>query len=165
MSRRILVAVDGGEATEKVLEAVRRLAAGASRSSGANGSHDRDERVDVTVVHVVPPYLDTVRVQVPRIVQTWLGLDVEALLRDVAVRQGEAVVEQAASSLEQAGIQPRVRVLVGQPAESICHEAEQGEYDLVVLGRREMTPLERLTARRVSDYVKRHCKVPVLVVH
>lgn len=194
MTRKILVAIDGAETTPRVLLAVRELVAsllasgrggtvhrgtpvvvaGPSPGTGAsaNGGLQAErpvslglqpgEDVEVTLLHVVPPYLEAMRVHVPRLVEELV--DVDGMLRTVAVRQGEAVVEQAARLLAEAGIEPRVKVEVGSAAECICQEAVRGGYQLVVLGRRRLSRWQELFADRVTDYVQKHCPVPVLVI-
>ena len=166
MARRILVAIDGSETTGRVLEAVKKLMS--APAENGNGVHHgqlhgyRQDGYEVTLLHVVPPYLDSVRVHVPRILEDLM--DVEAMLRTVTVRQGETVVEQAASLLEEAGIYPQVKVAIGSPSECICEEAERGHYDLVILGRRDTSALRRLFGHGVAEYVQRHCPAPVMVV-
>ena len=192
MTRKILVAIDGAETTPRVLLAVRELVAsllasgrgdtvhrgapvvvaGSSAGAAANGGLQAErpvslwllpgEQVEVTLLHVVPPYLEAMRVHVPRLVEELV--DVDGMLRTVAVRQGEAVVEQAARLLAEAGIEPRVKVEVGSAAECICQEAVRGGYQLVVLGRRRLSRWQELFADRVTDYVQKHCPVPVLVI-
>ena len=166
MVRKILVAIDGSETTRRVLEAVKELVLACGRNG--NGAHHgqlnghRHDGCEVTLLHVVPPYLDSVRVRVPSLLEDLM--DVEGMLRTITVRQGEAVVEPAASLLEEAGIHPQVKVAIGSAGECICEEAARGGYDLVVLGRREAPPLLRLLAHPVMDYVQRHCRTPVMVV-
>ena len=125
MGRKILVAVDGSQTTQRVLQAVKELVLSSENHATAaqNGrryGHGRNG-YEVTLLHVVPPYLDSARVHVPHLLEELM--DVEEMFRTVTVRHGEAVVEQAAHLLEEGGIYPRLKVAVGSPSECICEEA------------------------------------------
>jgi nucleotide-binding universal stress UspA family protein len=53
---------------------------------------------------------------------------------------------------------------VGRPAEEILDTAEEGNFDLVVLGHRGMGAARRFLMGSVSERVVRHATRPVLVV-
>jgi nucleotide-binding universal stress UspA family protein len=68
--------------------------------------------------------------------------------------------EQAAAQ----GIQPRCEVVVGHPAEQIIYRAEQEGFDLIVMGHRGKTFLQRWllgsVTKRVTSYA--HCAVMII---
>jgi nucleotide-binding universal stress UspA family protein len=53
---------------------------------------------------------------------------------------------------------------VGRPAEEILDTADEGDFDLVVLGHRGMGAARRFLMGSVSERVVRHATRPVLVV-
>jgi nucleotide-binding universal stress UspA family protein len=85
----------------------------------------------------------------------------------------------AAQALEEAGREvlrvsreclglPEERVkqerLSGHPAEVVCRLAEQGDYDLIVMGSRGLSEVRAFFLGSVSDKVSHHAPCPVLIV-
>ena len=68
--------------------------------------------------------------------------------------------EQAAAQ----GIQPRCEVVVGHPAEQIIYRAEQGGFDLIVMGHRGKTFLQRWLLGSVTKRVTSYAHCAVLIV-
>lgn len=56
------------------------------------------------------------------------------------------------------------RVEEGTPPNVICEVAEQGDYDMIVIGRRGMSSVGRWLVGSVSDRVVRHAPCTVTVV-
>ncbi|MFH2110057.1 MAG: universal stress protein [Candidatus Bathyarchaeota archaeon] len=56
------------------------------------------------------------------------------------------------------------KLLLGRPGKSIVSEAEEGKYDLVVIGSRGLGGLAELVLGSVSHQVVNESKIPVLVV-
>jgi nucleotide-binding universal stress UspA family protein len=76
----------------------------------------------------------------------------------------EAHLEDAAARLTGAGVQAEMILRVGRPAEEILDTAEEGDYDMIVLGHRGMGAARRFLMGSVSERVVRHATRPVLVV-
>jgi|SRR5712691_4742106 len=74
-------------------------------------------------------------------------------------------LEHARSYLEGRGIQADYQAALGDPAETIVELAEQRGADLIVVGTREPTILERLLGQSVSAGVSRRAHCDVLIVH
>ena len=53
----------------------------------------------------------------------------------------------------------------GDPASSIAALAETRSVGLVVIGSRELRPIQRLLGQSVSQAVSRHVRCDVLIVH
>jgi nucleotide-binding universal stress UspA family protein len=62
------------------------------------------------------------------------------------------------------GLEPRLEVVAGHPANQIVYRAEQDEVDLIVVGHRGKGFFERLLVGSVSKQVVTHAHCPVLVV-
>jgi nucleotide-binding universal stress UspA family protein len=64
---------------------------------------------------------------------------------------------------EQAGVEIEVEVRPGHPADLISRVAEEGEYDLIVLGHRGHFVRDRLLGS-TADRVAEHAHCPVMIV-
>jgi nucleotide-binding universal stress UspA family protein len=138
--RRILIAVDGTEASTRGVEVGTQLAA----------RHD-SELVLVAAVSV------------PQFVVKAAGAD-GGNLEDYVERMGQEALSSALDVLRRERIGAEVKVLIGPPAEAIVAEAGAAGVDLVVMGRRGRTEPKDLVLGSVSDRVARNISVPILLV-
>ncbi len=76
----------------------------------------------------------------------------------------KALVE-ARKLLKDKGIEPRLLEPSGDPARTIEHIADEGGYDMVVVGSRGLGALGRLLEGSVSEHVATHARRTVVVVH
>jgi len=78
----------------------------------------------------------------------------------------DEILRTAEGFLRESGVQSRIsaRAVVGDPAEEIVKEAEEGDYDLVFLGRRPRSPFEEFFLGSVSEKVMHRLTFPTLVV-
>ena len=90
-------------------------------------------------------------------------VETEAVLENAQEHYGHLFIglkEQAAAH----GIEPRCEVVVGHPAEQILYRAEQEGIDLIVMGHRGKTFIQRWllgsVTKRVISYA--HCAVMVI---
>ena len=74
-------------------------------------------------------------------------------------------LRHAAAFLDQRGVQAEYIVTLGDAAAEILELAESREADLIVVGTREASLLERLLDPSVSGAVQRKAHCDVLVVH
>lgn len=70
-----------------------------------------------------------------------------------------------AEKLAQRGIEAEVVEGAGDPAEVICTVAEERGADLIVVGTREPSLIERQLGHSVSEHVQRRAHCDVLIVH
>ncbi|WP_437615178.1 universal stress protein [Erwinia sp. V71] len=75
----------------------------------------------------------------------------------------EAVVRQALAELQRAGVQARGRVVAGESAETIVAQADLLQAAMIIMGRRHLSPFNRLLKGSVSAAVIEHAHCPVLV--
>ena len=61
------------------------------------------------------------------------------------------------------GFQPRTTMRIGDPATVIERAAEDGNYDLVVVGSRGLGAINRVLQGSVSEHVATHATTPVLI--
>lgn len=135
--RRIILGVDRSEASAKALEFV--LAKFRPDSSSRNGSR---KPIHVSVVHVMP-------FKYPG----W---------QEVGIRRG--LVEQDVQKLIEAGFTSQPVCVVGNPAEEILDVAATQHADLIVLGAKGLSGIDRFLLGSVSTRVVQHAKGAVLVV-
>ncbi len=139
--KRILVAVDGSECSQKAA----RMAADIALRFGSR----------LTLVYVVPQML--------------LPPDVYGLTLVEAEREHAAYAEkllgEAAVKLGEPGVQVDTQVLFGPPAETIAEAARAPDASLVVVGSRGRGAVARMFLGSVSDRLVHISPKPVLVVH
>lgn len=74
-------------------------------------------------------------------------------------------LEEIAEKFEQSGAKTNIRIEHGHPAKVIINEAKNGDYDMVVLGRRGRGGLKNMVMGSVSNAVIQGTEASVLVVH
>lgn len=136
--RKILVAFDGSDSAANAL-------AQACRLAGA-------ERSWIKVLAVLPSYEGDLEFVA-------MG-DVRATLNGA----GSKLVEKARGIADQAGVSILVNVEQGEPYERIVHVAADENCDLIVMGRRGLSHLERELIGGVTARVVGHTDRDVLVV-
>ena len=141
MYRKIVVGVDGSEASLKAAE----KAADLARASGA----------ELVLVSVVPPPTVLLgELMTPEVV------DLKPL-----IEAARTALEELAGKLSREG-KPEIstRVVVGDPGESIVEVAGEEGADLIVVGRRGLSRIERLFLGSVTKKVLERSHIDVLVV-
>jgi len=139
--KRILVAVDGSEASLKAA----RMAADIALRFGAK----------LTLVNVVPKLL------LPPDVYGLTLAEVEQEHRAYADR----LLERAVSSLDATGLEVSTSVLYGSPAEAIAEEGAAQDVGMIVVGSRGHGAVARVFLGSTSDRLVHISTRPVLVVH
>jgi nucleotide-binding universal stress UspA family protein len=139
--KRILVAVDGSDASQKAA----RMAADIALRFGSK----------VTVAYVIP------RLLLP---PDAYGLTLAEMEREQRA-YAEKLVAEAAAKLGEPGLDLQTRVLSGSPPECLAEVAEAPDVDLVVIGSRGRGAVARALLGSVSGRLVHICPKPVLVVH
>ena len=88
------------------------------------------------------------------------GADMIIDLREVA----ESLVQRAADEARSKGVEVGTHVREGQPAEVIIDVAHQEQADLIVVGSRGLTGIQRYLMGSVSSKVSEHAPCSVMVV-
>lgn len=81
------------------------------------------------------------------------------------LEEHDALVAQASSRLAVLGIPSEQVTALGPPARSIVEAAEEHAVDLIVVGSRDLTAIQRLLSGSVSASVAHHAPCDVLIVH
>jgi nucleotide-binding universal stress UspA family protein len=137
--KRILVGVDGSEASHGAAE----LAAQIAVRFGAR----------LTLAYVVP------RLLLP---PDAYGLDVQDVERGNR-EHAESILADALAKLGESGVNAEILVLSGSPAESLAEAALSGGADLIVVGSHGRGAVARVLLGSVSDRLVHISSRPVLV--
>lgn len=81
---------------------------------------------------------------------------------ETAKSMGDRVVSEAAAKVKELKVDKRVEI--GHPAKIILDIAKKGNYDLIALGSKGLSPAKRFVFGSVSDKVARHAHCSVLIV-
>ncbi len=139
---KILLAVDGSAYTKKMLAYL------ATHDEMFGGSSN-----NVTLI--------TVQLPLPPRARAAVGADVaNGYYADEAAKVTAPVVK----FLKRHGMEPTVVSKVGSPGELIAKVANDGKYDLLMMGSHGHSALGNLVMGSVATKVLAHCGVPVLLV-
>lgn len=139
---KILLAVDGSPYTKKMLAYL--------------SVHDelisagRNSFTALTVMPAMPPRARAV-------------LSKE-MLDEYYREEGAKVLDPVRKYLEQSGITPQEQLEIGPAGEVIARVAEEGKYDLIIMGTHGHGALGRLVMGSVSTQVLANCSVPVMLI-
>lgn len=138
---KILIAVDGSEASA--------AAVAATRSLFPDADHVLLSVADVTPMMVSDP----------------VGGGVFTSASSPSTMEAVEASADAAIAVAQHELHPvESKVEIGEPGRLICEEAARIRPDVVVVGRSSRGWLSRLFEPSVADYVVKHAPCPVLVV-
>jgi len=85
-------------------------------------------------------------------------------LREELDRRAEEMLAESAEPLRAAGLEVQPKIRFGNTAAEILQEAEEGEYDMIVMGSHGRGMLGGFLLGSVSNRVVHHARCPVLVV-
>ena len=79
-------------------------------------------------------------------------------------KNGQEIIEKAKEAYGNYGVVISSKLIWGNPVEGICIEANEGRYDLIVMGSRGLSEIKGFLIGGVTNKVVRHASCPVLVV-
>lgn len=138
---RILVPVDGSEVAKKAATKALAIA--------------KSTEIEVLALHVI---------HIPGIPTLYAyptGLPYQPL-HDLLSREGRSYLEEIEKLGKEMGVNVSMKLVDGHPAEEILKEAK--EDDLIVIGSKGRTALDRLLLGSVAENVVRHAPCPVMIV-
>jgi nucleotide-binding universal stress UspA family protein len=149
---QILVPLDGSEHSLKALEEAAQIA---KKFSGK-----------ITLIHVysVPPLMmpepSTVgSLSIPIITGAEVSMMIEA-----AKKLGNRILDDGEQRIKTSGIQVEKMLVEGHAVEEIVRVANQGSFDLIVIGARGVSHMREMLLGSVTDGVLHHVGCPVLVM-
>jgi len=142
--RKILCAVDFSDKAQKALT----MASDYAQAFSA----------DLHVVHSIPSHTIKSRWAV------WEAIG--EIDKDQFDMQMQAEAEAELSKMiQKSGIHQSGEVLHGFPAETICAHADEGGYDLLVMGARGLSSIQKFLIGSTAEAALRSSPCPVLIVH
>jgi nucleotide-binding universal stress UspA family protein len=138
---KILVAADGSEYTRRMIEYI------AAHDDGFAAKHEYD------VLHVVEP--------LPHRAAAFADM---AYVHRLYEQGAQTVLRPVGTSFEGRGIAVRLEWTLGRVAETLAKRADEGRYDLVVMGSHGHGRLMNVVLGSVTTEVLARCRTPVLVV-
>ncbi len=138
---KILVPIDGSDNSKLALEKAKELA------KLTNG-----EIMILTVIKDVSSQLYTLE-----------NKDREEIKR-VFEEQGAEVIRESEELIKGCTDKIKTKILKGDPAQEIIKMAEEGEYDLIIMGNRGLNAFSRVMIGSVSNKVLHHVNTSVLIV-
>jgi nucleotide-binding universal stress UspA family protein len=140
-SMKVLIAADGSDYTKRMLAYI------AAHDEWLGPAHR------YTVVHSVPP--------VPPRAASFVGA---AAVQQFHDDDAEAVFRPIRAFFAQQGLTATFTYTIGHAAQSIASMAEEGRFDLIVMGSRGHGDLANLILGSVASQVLARCKTPVLLI-
>ncbi len=138
---KILLAVDGSAYSKKMLAYI------ATHDSLFGQNHD------FSILNVQP--------LLPNHARSALGKDV---VTQYYQEESEKVIAPVAKFLLRHGIDAKGIAKAGHIAETVAKVAEQGKFDLLIMGSHGHGALYKLVMGSVATQVLAHCKTPILLV-
>ena len=149
MIKKILVAIDGSEQSDKALDFALDLAVLCS--------------AEIVLINVLSPsllsYVDNSRMVVPNV-------DYSKFLKQIRTPH-EKLLSKALDKAKkfQETLKVSKKLVEGRPAEKIVETAKKGMFDLIVIGSRGLSGIKEIFLGSVSDRVadKAQCPVPFVL--
>jgi nucleotide-binding universal stress UspA family protein len=138
---KILLAVDGSEYTRKMLDYV------ISHKALFDASHE------YTLLNAQSP--------LPPHARSAVGASV---VQEYHRDEAQKVLEPALAALKASGLRTSSLWKVGPAGETIARFAEEGKFDMVIMGTHGHGALARLVMGSVTTQALAHCTVPVLLI-
>lgn len=141
LKKKILVPLDGSDNSKRALLEARR--------------HCSESDVEVTLLTVLKPLVSEY--------YSYLDLT-ETGDRDRLYKDSENMLNDAFKLLGYPENKVKTKIRAGDPANEILQEAEEGQYNLIIMGSRGLGVFSRTFLGSVSNKVLNHTKTNVLIV-
>lgn len=148
---KLLVCTDGSEQSKKAMEKAVEIASGCKVSQ-------------VTLINVYEKTDDLPPESHDRIPITKEDVRVIKEMRENEKEDRKTLLTEQAEYFKKNNIQPETIAECGHPAEVITRVANEGSYDMIILGSRGLGGLKKLLLGSVSSAVLHEAKCSVLVV-
>lgn len=137
--RKILVAVDGSDSSKNAFRQACRIV--------------HDDKSWITVLTTIPVYQDQFDV-----------LTTKEKVSKKLLEEGEKIISEIKEIADEEDVYIRTKIEEGTPFQTIVDIADEGGFDLIVMGRHGMKRLEKTLVGSVTARVIGHSQSDVLVV-
>lgn len=141
MPNRILIPIDGSPAAAKTVTAVLE-------------NRNRFQQ-PITLLHVV----DVDKLAYRMIPDFQVGM-----VRDRAMAAGQALLDRFAADFRASGLQFELRLEQGSPRQVIERIANDEQFSLLIIARRDTGEIRDVLFGSVANYVLHHVRCPVLLI-
>jgi len=145
MYKKILVPVDGSEGSSLALEHCLKML-----------ENEKPEKV--VLFHAV---------SYPTQLETYSGKMRSAMkkVKEDLEEYGTEVLQNAKNKMtEKGGVSVETKLIWGDPKYAIVTEAEEGKYDLIIMGSRGLSGIKSFFVGSVSNHVAQHVKCTIILV-
>jgi len=154
MFNSILVPVDGSEHSKRALNCALELA---EKFGGK-----------ITLIHVyssvVPMASPMDAISAPPTMPAQASPTIAAKLTEEVKRKGVQILDEAGQGVKERGILVEKLLREGDAVREIVAAAQEGKFDLIVIGHRGLSKLRELLLGAVSEGVSHKAPCPVLIV-
>lgn len=138
---RIIVPVDGSKVSKKAAKKAIYLG--------------KETGIDIEIIHVIEmPY-------VPSAFEDASEIPYQSVY-ELLKQQAERILDDIEKLAKDETVTIKRKILEGHPAEEIIKEAKSN--DLIIIGNKGMTALERIFLGSVTENVTHHAQCPVMIV-
>lgn len=148
MFHRILLCIDGERHTKKAVWYALKIAKGVD--------------AELTVLHVIDTFLLEKRIS--HEIFAVGREEYRAYVKRELQKEAERVVQEFEKIAKKRGVRFKTILRFGNPVEEVIAEAEEGKYDLVILGGKRRHWFGELKSRNLPLRVFRKVGIPVMVV-
>ena len=169
LAPKVLLAYDGSEESQRALNHAQHYIDG--ELTLVTVVKDKQKLHHVNMVmnsEINPVILNSGSYQYPIVRQDVVNLKEAELLKQgheqEIQEEGEDILRSAKHILEQNYLTTKTKVLQGDPVKAICEYADVHDFNLIIVGSRDLPGVKKLVGGSVSQKIVREANCPVLVV-
>jgi len=153
--QKILVPLDGSEHSRRALESAIQIAKSFNSKLMLLTVHH------ITITPVTSPELT---IQAPVIVPDASAAEMTERAIEAAHNYDKKILAEAEAKVRSEKVEVETELIDGNAVEEIVRKAEEGKFDLIVMGARGLSTIKKLFIGSVSDGVIKKAPCPVLIV-
>ena len=153
--QKILVPLDGSEHSRRALESAIQIAKSFNSKLMLLTVHH------ITITPVTSPELT---IQAPVIVPDASAAEMTERAVEAAHNYDKKILAEAEAKVRSEKVEVETELIDGNAVEEIVRKAEEGKFDLIVMGARGLSTIKKLFIGSVSDGVIKKAPCPVLIV-
>ena len=153
--QKVLVPFDGSEHSRRALESAIQIA-----------KSFNSKLMLLTVHHVIitPVTSPELTIQTPVIVPDASAAEMTERAIEAAHNYDKKILAEAEAKVRSEKVEVETELIDGNAVEEIVRKAEEGKFDLIVMGARGLSTIKKLFIGSVSDGVIKKAPCPVLIV-